>query len=408
VNRLSPGSGRRGFESRRLGLGRGVAQSVERPNKSPIHTTLPGRLTKRTIATQRECAGRSQRVISCQERGAGSIPALLARASGVTASTLNPRRHTLPAQPRRTKGTMSPSPWIIYALVDPRDGRVRYVGKTCDTKMRLKGHMGYCVRSAHLPVSRWAQRLKADRLRPVMVPIETGTSEDWGLVEAKWIAAARCAGCDLLNLTTGGEGLSGLAPESRKRISDAAKERWAQPGYRERILTPERSARIAQSLRGRPKTSAHIAKLPQNQRGRVFTDKHKAKLAEAQLGRRHSEETIAKMREVHRGNTYGLGNKSRTGQTISAAERRKRSQSSRGVPKTPEHRARIAEGQRRRWASGTRNTPATSTRPIAWPPFEVIEHDLALRTYKEVAEDLGVKATTLMGHVYRRRKELAA
>jgi hypothetical protein len=29
-------------------------------------------------------------------------------------------------------------PWVIYVLIDPRDGRVRYVGKTCDVKVSAK------------------------------------------------------------------------------------------------------------------------------------------------------------------------------------------------------------------------------------------------------------------------------
>lgn len=31
--------------------------------------------------------------------------------------------------------------WYIYSLIDPRDHRVRYVGKTNDVRTRLRNHV---------------------------------------------------------------------------------------------------------------------------------------------------------------------------------------------------------------------------------------------------------------------------
>lgn len=36
---------------------------------------------------------------------------------------------------------MSSAEWAIYALVDPRDGQIRYVGWTRNVEKRLAGHI---------------------------------------------------------------------------------------------------------------------------------------------------------------------------------------------------------------------------------------------------------------------------
>jgi hypothetical protein len=57
----------------------------------------------------------------------------------------------------------------IYALVDPRDLEVRYIGKTNDPKNRLRAHIypHNSVKDKNIKMI-WTEELKALGLRPIM------------------------------------------------------------------------------------------------------------------------------------------------------------------------------------------------------------------------------------------------
>jgi GIY-YIG catalytic domain-containing protein len=74
----------------------------------------------------------------------------------------------------------------IYALVDPRDRKVRYVGRTRAPKRRLSSLL--CApaidnRRRH----NWIKRLAARGLVPTMIILETCSLLRSPVVEAKWI-----------------------------------------------------------------------------------------------------------------------------------------------------------------------------------------------------------------------------
>jgi hypothetical protein len=94
----------------------------------------------------------------------------------------------------------------IYALIDPRDGAVRYIGQTKTPKRRLSGHMGQIHDSYKY---RWIRRLKALGLRPVMEILEIATEANWSDRERYWISHYRSIGAKLTNVTSGGEGCFG-------------------------------------------------------------------------------------------------------------------------------------------------------------------------------------------------------
>lgn len=111
----------------------------------------------------------------------------------------------------------------IYALTDPRDGRVRYVGKTWHPRRRRNRHCSIRVnRTDNLPVSRWANKLNAMGLAPLWTVLEVVPGDCWVEAERRWIAHYRLLIDDLLNLCDGGEG--GTSPKSplhRRKLAAA-------------------------------------------------------------------------------------------------------------------------------------------------------------------------------------------
>lgn len=87
----------------------------------------------------------------------------------------------------------------LYALVDPTDGRVRYVGQTSNLKERLSQHL-----SVNDPVStpkqKWLALIAMKGNRPIMMPFKIVPYEHRLQHESAAIRTAITAGADLLNV----------------------------------------------------------------------------------------------------------------------------------------------------------------------------------------------------------------
>jgi hypothetical protein len=76
----------------------------------------------------------------------------------------------------------------IYGLRDPRDRRVRYVGRTRrPLAVRLTGHFSECRTRPDSPKSRWLADLRSNGLAPEIFPIEECLPESAAVVEAEAI-----------------------------------------------------------------------------------------------------------------------------------------------------------------------------------------------------------------------------
>lgn len=240
---------------------------------------------------------------------------------------------------------------FIYALCEPDTGSVRYVGKAEDTRRRLRNHLNdkATTRKAH-----WVRSLQQVGQEPKLVILEEATTSNWQEAERYWIQHYRALGCDLTNHTDGGEGLSNATEDTRAKLRAYRQADWADPGRRTQLLTvlhsPQRRAKISIALKGKPKTAEHVANLPQNKPGWHHTEEAKAHIAANCRGHRWTPDEIEVLRDENKGNTYGLGNKSHRGRTLTPEHRGRIGEHQRGRPKTPEHREKIRQAALRRWA----------------------------------------------------------
>ena len=163
------------------------------------------------------------------------------------------------------------SKYLIYGLVDPRNGQLRYVGKSCKGLYRPKSH--WTPSSLRIqpftPKNNWIKQVLADNALPSVIVIqEFPDSSVLSDAERHWIRYFRHMGCPLTNLTDGGEGGHGPStPETRLKISQALK------GKPKSIQHREASAR---ARKGKPAWAATHAATIKNQcpvedsLGRVF------------------------------------------------------------------------------------------------------------------------------------------
>ena len=183
-------------------------------------------------------------------------------------------------------------PWVIYTLVDPRDGCVRYVGWTTNPKTRFRDHLkpsrAGCGQQRR---DRWIRSVLADGYRPTMEIIERGTGE-WADREIHWIAHYRgIVGKKLTNTTLGGEGALG------RRHTDAAKKAMSKKRKGKKPSAAAIAAVIATQT-GAKRTPEHRAKISAALKGKPKSPEHRAKLSAAKKGIPLSEEQRERSRQV--------------------------------------------------------------------------------------------------------------
>jgi hypothetical protein len=170
----------------------------------------------------------------------------------------------------------------IYALHDPRDWSIRYVGKASNPEYRHGRR-----RSHNRLLQRFLSELRDLGMKPRVTILQTCSADQWQVWERFWIATVKAAGEQLLNLHPGGEGPiearawnkgKKLSPEYRKKLSDAHKG----------TLSKERAVAMAKLSSGH--TKPHSAETKEKMRaaklGKKQTLEHREKVGAYFRGRK--------------------------------------------------------------------------------------------------------------------------
>jgi hypothetical protein len=189
---------------------------------------------------------------------------------------------------------------IIYALLDPRDGVVRYIGYSKNRpSQRLAHHVCHAIEGSKTPCACWVRELLSEGKIPDIITLKIdATFED----EVAEISARRAAGEPILNVNNGGPG----APGKRGPMSI------------------EQRQKISAALKGRKLPSEQI----EARRGRKMpprTDAHRAALSTAKTGTKASKETLAKLSASHMGKPWnGISKEGLARRGIKVAEAKAR------------------------------------------------------------------------------------
>ncbi len=185
--------------------------------------------------------------------------------------------------------------YIIYGLVDPRDMLVYYIGKSNKGLVRPAQHCSVRSLRAKNEKNVWLHELFADGQTYITVVLDTTTSPNdtsalcwwWrGMnttqlndLERWWIAYGRACGWPLTNMTSGGDGISGMhsitrakigaknkvhmsRPEAKENLRSKAIARMAKPEVRENVRTKTK-ARMS-NLEARAVISASVTRYMEN------------------------------------------------------------------------------------------------------------------------------------------------
>jgi hypothetical protein len=120
------------------------------------------------------------------------------------------------------------NPQYIYEMLDPRDGLVRYIGKTNNPKRRFSDHLRLARKNTKTRKASWIKGLLKLELTPVYRIIAITNEANVNKLEIKYIAEYRKKH-DLYNMTDGGDGISKWSIEMRERMSKTLKGRKTVP-----------------------------------------------------------------------------------------------------------------------------------------------------------------------------------
>ncbi len=170
----------------------------------------------------------------------------------------------------------------IYALCCPSSGEARYVGKTIDTKTRLRAHMSEKMNSYK---KNWITSLAKKNLLPVFKSLEVildSNDLDWQERERWWIAKMREDGHRLTNLEDGGVGGKILHEETKTKISLANKGRKPSPQTVEASVAARKGKKMSQETRDKmSKSHKGVKPSPQTLAASVLACKGKRMSQEA-------------------------------------------------------------------------------------------------------------------------------
>ena len=172
---------------------------------------------------------------------------------------------------------------IIYTLTDPRDGLIKYVGKTKNSLIRrLQCHESDArSRKTRNPNINWIKSLLSDGFHPIIEEIEKVDDAEWEHSEMFWIGQLKAWGFELKNMTIGGDRGGDWTGkhhsiETKAKIGKA--NEGSKNGFFGKTHSPEHKKKLsllAKNNKGRKMSEAAINKL----KNHVRSEDHKRNLS---------------------------------------------------------------------------------------------------------------------------------
>lgn len=215
-----------------------------------------------------------------------------------------------------------------------------YVGQTVDFESRLAQHLYSAEHDSSCHIHRAIRKYGIENFSVSI--LEEPKISELDEREIFWIKNYDSYNSGY-NMTLGGEGNRGykMTEIDKKKISEASKKNWANPEYREKVISAltgqvrdqEFKNRLSKIMSGRPGrvwTEEQKKKLSSRNKGRVVSEETKKKLSESNkgqvpwskgkpgsmLGKHHSEETKQKMSDAKKGRAPNNKGKPRSSEAI--------------------------------------------------------------------------------------------
>ncbi len=229
--------------------------------------------------------------------------------------------------------------YYIYVLFRPDGGAPCYVGKGKGNRWKKHERRCYNPHLSNIIAQAKGRPLAKIKFRENLTETEAFDIEKW-LIRA---IGRETNGGPLVNLTDGGDGVSGRTPEGIERIRRARLGSKHSPETRARM----RMAQAARYLRDGERSAETREKISKGRSGIRPTLEARSKMSAAAkvrpnsfLGKRHTEETRAAISASKAGKPSP-----KRGVPISAEQKQKISDAMKGRPWSEKRRSAVARGE---------------------------------------------------------------
>jgi group I intron endonuclease len=178
---------------------------------------------------------------------------------------------------------------FIYALIDPKNNEVRYIGKANNPKKRLTQHL-LISKNKKTHRDNWLQSLLAADLKPILVILEE-CQDNWAEREQYYIDKYP----NLTNHTKGGEGTNGFkhSEETIQKFSEQRKGKKQTPAQYaancNRTVSDETKEKLSLTNKGHSRhTPEQIAAIKKSNKERGCSDETKKLMSEQRKGKKQT------------------------------------------------------------------------------------------------------------------------
>lgn len=188
--------------------------------------------------------------------------------------------------------------YLIYGLIDPDTDQVRYVGKSSSGLKRPSHHwLHKQLRERRDRCHNWVRSVLARGKIPIVKVLqETENSEALNELEKMWITNLRIQGCDLTNMTEGGDGIVGpMSLEVKEKISRARKLGNYIPWSKTHEYSQESRQRMRAAKLGKKQNPEHIEKRAASNRGKKRSDEFRKKMSEIRKSLHERKKNVQKV-----------------------------------------------------------------------------------------------------------------
>jgi hypothetical protein len=197
----------------------------------------------------------------------------------------------------------------IYGLTEPGSDLIRYVGYAKNLNGRFRSHLTEAAKKGGTHKRHWLRKLLDAGQLPGIVKIEETTKGLCQERERYWIKNLKLTN-DLVNSTAGGDGIIDPPPYVLAKMLEASLRyngsRTKQPAQG-LIHTEETRKQISERLRSSETWHKNHAKAMEQKRGVPKSPEHRAKIGAGNSGKVRTPEMRARMSESNKGKNNWLG-----------------------------------------------------------------------------------------------------
>jgi hypothetical protein len=167
---------------------------------------------------------------------------------------------------------------IIYCLMDPDSGEIRYVGKTSVGLKRIDQHLKSARKSnPKTRVQRWISRVVSEGKIPRVAILDYAESDDeLCRLEIMWITNCRDCGCNLTNMSDGGDGNRGFkhSEETKRKLAEISRNLPAVVRAKQSVaqraapFSEKRSKSVSAALVGKKLSQEHCENISRGKKGK--------------------------------------------------------------------------------------------------------------------------------------------